>query len=50
MNKKVEPLQIKLSGCGMWEVENSPDNWIQSENEEDARILSNVPIVLQKSF
>ena len=50
MTKKVEPLQRRLSGDGKWEVENSPDNWIQCENEEDAKTLSNAPIILQKSF
>jgi len=30
-------------------VENVPDNWITCETEEDAKIISNAPIVLAKS-
>ena len=50
MTKKAEPLPLRQSDDGKWEVENSSGIWIKCENEEDAKILSNAPIVLQESF
>jgi hypothetical protein len=49
MTKKAEPLPLRQSDDGKWEVENSRGIWIKCENEEDARILSNALIVLQES-
>ena len=46
----VEPLPLRQSDDGKWQVENIPGNWITCETEEDARILSNAPIVLHKSY
>lgn len=50
MSKSAKPLPLRRSDDGKWEVENVPDNWIKCENESDAKILSNAPIVLQESF
>jgi hypothetical protein len=50
MSNSPEPLPIKQSDDGKWEVENFPGHWIKCENEADAKILSNAPIVLQESF
>jgi len=49
MAKKVEPLPLRKSSDSRWEVENSPGNWVKCDNEADAKILSNAPIVLQES-
>ncbi|MDD5064224.1 MAG: hypothetical protein PHQ35_05625 [Phycisphaerae bacterium] len=48
MTKKVEPLPLRQSDDGTWEVKNDRGIWIKCENEEDAKILSNAPIVLQE--
>lgn len=45
-----EGLPLRQSDDGKWEVENVPGNWITCETEEDARIFSNGPIVLEESF
>ena len=45
-----KPLPIRQSDDGNWEVESSLGNWIKCENEDDAKILSNAPIVLQESY
>jgi hypothetical protein len=50
MTKSAKPLSLRQSGDGGWEVENIPGNWIKCKNEEDAKILSNYPIVLKESF
>jgi len=50
MSKKVEPLPLRQSNDGRWEVENDSGIWIKCKNEEDAKILSKAPIVLQESF
>lgn len=50
MTKKVEPLPLRQSDDGTWEVKNDSGIWIKCENEEDAKILSNAPIVLKESF
>jgi hypothetical protein len=49
MTKKIESLPLRQSDDGKWEVKNDRGIWIKCENEEDARILSNAPIVLQES-
>jgi hypothetical protein len=49
MSKSPEPLPIRQSDDGKWEVENAPRHWIKCENEADAKILSNTLIVLQES-
>jgi hypothetical protein len=50
MPKLPEPLPIRQTDDGEWEVKNDRDIWIKCDNESDARILSNAPIVRQKSF
>ena len=50
MSKPPEPLLLRQSGDGKWEVENVPGNRIKCENKADAKILSNAPIVLQESY
>ena len=49
MSKPATPLPIRQSNDGRWEVENDLGHWIKCENEADAKILSNAPIVLQES-
>lgn len=34
---------------GVWEVENSPGHWIKCETEDDARTISNAPVLSEKS-
>jgi hypothetical protein len=48
MLKKVEPLQLRQSDDGSWEVENVTGHWIKCETKEDAELLSNAPIVRAK--
>jgi hypothetical protein len=50
MSKPATPLPIRQSNDSRWEVENDLGHWIKCENEADAKILSNAPIVLQESF
>jgi len=45
MPKKVEPLPLRQSDDGKWEVENTPDNWIKCKTKRDAEILSNAPVL-----
>ncbi|MBN2181553.1 MAG: hypothetical protein JW715_06540 [Sedimentisphaerales bacterium] len=45
MPKSTEPLPLRLSDEGIWEVENSPSNWIKCQTKEDADILSNAPVI-----
>ncbi|MBL7152683.1 MAG: hypothetical protein ISS79_03135 [Phycisphaerae bacterium] len=49
-NSLVEPLSLRQSEDGKWQVQNAPDNWITCETEEDAKVISNAPIVLHKSY
>ena len=48
MFKKVEPLQLRQSDAGDWEVENVANHWIKCETKEDAELISNAPIVRAK--
>ena len=48
--KSAKPLPLRQSDDGGWEVENIPGNCTKCEDETDAKILSNAPIVLQESF
>ena len=50
MAEIVKPLPIRQSDNGKWEVENVHGNWIKCENESDAKILSNAPIVRDESY
>ncbi len=50
MPKSVKPLPLRKSDNDKWEVENVPGNWIKCENEADAKIISNVPIVRAKIY
>jgi len=43
-------LTVRRSDNGKWQVENVPGNWITCHNEEDARILSNAPVLLGQSY
>lgn len=45
-----QPLPMRQAQNGTWEVENSPGNWVRCHTEEDARMLSNAPIVLDRSY
>jgi hypothetical protein len=45
MSKSAKSLPIRQSDDGKWEVENVPNNWIRCENESDAKILSNAPVI-----
>jgi len=38
-------LPLRRSDDGKWEVENVSGNWIKCENESDAKILSNAPVI-----
>lgn len=49
VDQLAEPLPLKQSGAGKWQVENVPGNWIACCNEEDAHILSNAPVLLGQS-
>ena len=48
--ESAKPLSIRQSEEGNWEIENAPGNWITCHTEEDARIISNAPVVLEKSW
>lgn len=48
MLKKVEPLKLRQSDDGNWEIENVANHWIKCETKEDAEIISNAPIVRAK--
>jgi hypothetical protein len=45
MLKKVEPLQLRQSDDGNWEVENVTGHWIKCETKEDAELISDAPII-----
>jgi len=45
MSKSAKSLPIRQSDDGRWEVENVPNKWIKCENESDAKILSNAPVI-----
>jgi len=48
MTKKVEPLPLRQSDDGKWEVKNPSGKWIKCYTEADAKIISNAPIVRAK--
>ena len=50
MAKPAKPLPLRQSDDGKWEVKNVPGNWIKCENEADAKILSNAPIIRAKIY
>jgi hypothetical protein len=50
MSKPAEPLHIRQSDDGSWEVENVPGNWVKCETKEDAEILSKAEIVKAESY
>jgi hypothetical protein len=45
-----QPLPLRQSDDGKWQVENVPGNWITCYNEEDANILSNAPVLMGQSW
>ena len=45
-----QPLPLRQSDDGKWQIENVPGNWITCYNEEDATILSNAPVLLGQSW
>jgi hypothetical protein len=50
MPNKVKSLPLRKSDDGKWEVENVPGKWIKCETEEDAKTISNAPIVLDEFY
>jgi len=48
--QSAKPLPLRQSEDGTWEVENVAGNWIRCHTEQDARILSNAPVVLEQSY
>jgi len=50
MSRTPEPLPIRQSDDGKWEVENVSGNWIKCRTKKDAEILSNAPIVRSKIY
>ena len=50
MPKLPEPLPLRQSNDGKWKVKNNSGNWIKCETKEDAKILSNAPIVWHESY
>ncbi len=45
MSKPAKLLLIRQSDDGELEVENTPGHWIKCENETDAKILSDAPVL-----
>jgi hypothetical protein len=45
MPKSPEPLPIRQSNDGKWEVNNLSGKWIKCETQEDAEIISNAPVI-----
>jgi hypothetical protein len=50
MPKSAKSLPVRQYSGEKWEVEMEPGNWVKCETKEDAEILSNAPIVMQKSY
>lgn len=50
MTKSAKPLPLRQANGGEWEVKDASGNWIKCETEEDAKILSNAPIVREASY
>ena len=45
MSKSAKPLPLRRTDDGKWEVEMRGGKWVRCETEEDAKILSNAPVI-----
>jgi hypothetical protein len=44
-----KPLPLRQAEDGSWEVQSDSEQWVKCYTESDARIVSNAPLILEKS-